>query len=194
MPVFSAEDVEVAPIQGEDRGDIFTVRQVNQAGVCEVDLLVAVFAEYLADSPDVARVQWQEDEDSAIDGLEELVACPGIPAEQIRGFRDNGPAGVGLPDREVRGLLLAGLVVRGPRLVEGDKSAGVDEDGLTEHRCQTLPCASGWCSGRRGPSVIEPMMPNSFSASKTDWVGTPPLLRASPSRKHFRKLAALRGG
>ncbi len=86
-----AIDGEIAAIYGEDLADAFSFRDAQESGIREVHGTVGIFFHEFADPRNIARVQGEELQRSAIDHFPERFLGLGKIGEQVHGFCERRP-------------------------------------------------------------------------------------------------------
>lgn len=141
MTACGAVNRKVPPIERKHRVDPFAGRQVHQAGIGQVELVIGVAGANGLDVRVVARMQVQEADVRAIAKIKQPFDAGGNVPQQPGRFGQYGPAGeCGAADVLQLVLARAAEGILGSK--QGHQRPGINEDSADRQARQTLPCAS----------------------------------------------------
>lgn len=81
----------MATVGCEDCFHGLALREIHQAGVCQVESLIGVPGEYVRDAREIVRAKRQQNDSARVDSAEQRLHDVGPIAEQVGRFRDDRP-------------------------------------------------------------------------------------------------------
>ncbi|MFO0915815.1 MAG: hypothetical protein U0795_22840 [Pirellulales bacterium] len=129
--------------------DAVSIRQVHQAGISEIELLVGVLSEYRTDGLCVQFGEWKQLQRTGGYPLQQAIDGTRRVPQNVRCFRNDRPTRVESV-RQLASLLNALDVIRVAMGEKGDDRTGINQNCLGDDT-RILPGILDWCSGRQEP-------------------------------------------